>query len=105
MGGKGENNMASRGRHLIETNDQKMSIISIVQKKGSENIISIVPHPVLSYAAVSATNTPQLVESFWNIIVHDAGNINNGLFSGYECPITIGAEFAICDISQWRLLG
>ena len=35
--------MASRGRHLIETKDQKMFIMSLVQKKGSENIISIVP--------------------------------------------------------------
>ena len=43
MGGKGENNMAPRGRHLIETKDQKMFIMSIVQKKGSENIISIIP--------------------------------------------------------------
>jgi len=33
MGGKGENNMAPRGRHLIETKDQKMFIMSIVQKK------------------------------------------------------------------------
>ena len=44
IGGKGENNMAPRGRHLIETKDQKMFIMSIVQKKGSENIMSIVPH-------------------------------------------------------------
>ena len=43
MGGKGENNMAPRGRHLIETKDQNMFIMSIVQKKGSENIMSIVP--------------------------------------------------------------
>jgi hypothetical protein len=44
MGGKGANNMAPRGRHLIETKDQKMFIMSIVQKKkGSENIMSIVP--------------------------------------------------------------
>ena len=41
---KGENNMAPRGRHLIETKDQKMFIMSLVQKKkGSENIISNVP--------------------------------------------------------------
>ena len=33
MRGKGENNMAPRGRHLIETKDQKMFIMSIVQKK------------------------------------------------------------------------
>ena len=33
MGGKGENNMSPRGRHLIETKDQKMCIMSIVQKK------------------------------------------------------------------------
>ena len=35
--------MAPRGQHLIETKDQKMFIMSLVQKKGSENIISIVP--------------------------------------------------------------
>ena len=35
--------MAPRGRHLIETKDQKMFIMSIVQKKGSEKIIYIVP--------------------------------------------------------------
>ena len=36
--------MAPYGRHLIETKDQKMFIMSIVQKnKRSENIISIVP--------------------------------------------------------------
>ena len=43
MGGMGENNMAPRGQHLIETKDQKMLILSIVKKKGSENIMSIIP--------------------------------------------------------------